>query len=197
MALREEEQKLPARYLFRKGVPAFLFAVFVSVIIHFLAHLLVGILSSRSAINIENHIDFITNAHPAATVAGPISTFVIALVSFWYFLHNPGNLFAASLAFVNASTRLIETISVFFQMLIHKKTTLVVDESLSLSIIPLSNPTLAVVFLCFLSLSLIILTLIIVHDSKGIPYKWLVASVLFILTISLEKIIWQVFRLLV
>ncbi|MBI5019863.1 MAG: hypothetical protein HZB59_00305 [Ignavibacteriales bacterium] len=197
MALREEEPKLPRKYLLQKGIPLFLLAVLVSIIFHFLTHALFGSIIGKSNLDIAGSTEFVTNYHPVAAAAGTIVTLIVAFVSFWYFLHNPQNLFAASMAFVNASMRLTEIVTVFIQMLIYKKTTVIADESIWLSLIHFNNPTPIIVLLCFLSLVIIFLTIIIVHDSRCIPYKWGIALILFILLIPLENFIWTLLRLLV
>jgi hypothetical protein len=197
MALREEEPKFQAKYLVRKGIPLFLLAVVVSVLLHSLAQTLIGSMIGKSSLNVAGSSEFLINHHPVAAAAGTIATLVIAFVSFRYSLHYPHNLFAVSMAFVNASMRLTEIVTVFIQMLIYKKTTVIADESILLSLIPLNNPTPIIVLLCFLSLVVTFLTIIIVHDSRRIPYKWGIALLLFILLSPLENFIWMIFRLLV
>jgi hypothetical protein len=151
MALREEEPKFQAKYLVRKGIPLFLIAVVISVLLHSLAQTLIGSMIGKSNLNVAGSSEFLINQHPVAAAAGTIFTLVIAFVSFRYSLHFPHNLFAVSMAFVNASMRLTEIVTVFIQMLIYKKTTVIADESILLSLIPLNNPTPIIVLLCFLS----------------------------------------------
>ncbi len=194
MALREDEPKYRPKTLITIGIPAFLLAVLISVVTHQYAHFIVDkIASKKDTIRGSNivFIDFhgMSFSSPVAAAAGPAWTFVLALISFGFFLHNPKNLFAAAMAFVNASARLPETITVFLQLLIHKKTTLLVDESFSLSLFKLTDPTISIICLCFFSLTILFLTIIIVHDTKMIPRKWLVAIILFITSIPLEYLI--------
>ena len=185
MPLKEEEPKHPLRKLLILGIPAFMLAVVVSTTTHQYAHSLATKAAMRSL-----YSPALTNSFSAA--AGPTWTFVLALVSFGFFLHNPKNLFAASMAFVNASTRVIETISVFFQMLLHGKTSIIADESLSLSLIPFKDPTISIVMLCFFSMITLFLTLIIIHDTKTVPRKWLVAMILFLLLGPMENYVMRV-----
>lgn len=193
MALREDEPKHTLQILLKVGIPSFLLAVILSTITHQLAHLGAAKLTVPSTIDImanDGNLDTIHSGHPFASAAGPIWTFFLALVSFGFFLRYPRNLFAASMAFVNASSRVTETISVFFQLLFHNKTTMIVDESLSLALIPLKDPTISIVMMCFFSIITLYLTIIVVHDLKTVPWKWLVALVLFVILGPLENIIW-------
>jgi hypothetical protein len=194
MALREDEPKYPPKTLITIGIPAFLLAVLISVVTHQYAHFIVDkIASKQEAISSSNivYIDFhgMSFSSPVAAAAGPAWTFLLALISFGFYLHNPRNLFAAAMAFVNASARLPETITVFLQLLIHNKTTLLVDESFSLALFKLTDPTISIICLCFFSLTILFLTIIIIHDTKMIPWKWLVAIILFITMIPLEYLI--------
>lgn len=172
----------------------FLLAAVISVVTHYYAHFIAHyIFSDHSAAYVFTagtiNLHGIASITPIMAAAGPIWTFGLALASFGLYLHNPRNLFAASMAFINACYRLPETITVFLQLLIQGKTTLLVDESFSLSLIKLNDPTVSIVFLCFFSLTILFLTITIVHDTKMIPWKWLVAVVLFIALIPLDNLI--------
>ncbi len=83
------------------------------------------------------------------------------------------------MAFVNATARLPEAVTVFFQYLLHGRTALQVDESISLSLMGLTDPTIPTVIMCFYSLLLLFFSIIVVHDIKAVRYKWAIALVLF------------------
>ncbi|MDI6765661.1 MAG: hypothetical protein QME52_02400, partial [Bacteroidota bacterium] len=76
--------------------------------------------------------------------------------------------------------------------LVYNKTTLIVDESISLSLINLRDPTISIVFMCFFSITILYLTITIIHDTKMIRWKWWVALTLFVLLIPLEKWMWRI-----
>ena len=202
MALLEEIPKYKLKTLVMIGIPAFLIAVVISAGSHQFVHFLVDKIATRSqevvgSASVKINLHGMTSDSPVAAAAGPIWTFMLALVSFWFYLHNPKNLFAASMAFVNASCRLPDTITVFLQLLLHSKTTMLTDESFSLTLLKLDDPTISIVLLCFFSLTLFFLTIIIIHDTKMVPWKWLVALLLFISMITMENIIWKVISLMI
>ncbi|MBI3766335.1 MAG: hypothetical protein HY277_07530 [Ignavibacteriales bacterium] len=195
MALIEEEPKHSWKILTFIGIPAFFIAVVLSLMIHQYSHIIINrtVCKSESRTKIVKVVDFqmLEAGCPISSVAGVSSTFVLALASFAFYMKYPRNLFAASMAFVNASTRLPETVTVFLQLVIHNKTHLVVDESSSLSLIHLKDPTIAVIIMCFFSLTVIFLTIIVIHDTKTVPWKWLVALTLFCLLGPVENIFWR------
>lgn len=196
MPYRNDEPKYPAKKLLLVGIPAFFLAVLISTVTHEYAHFVVNKFACNGTeiglgISYIDIPDMQSNC-PLAAAAGPAWTFMLALASFGYYLHNPRNLFAAAMAFVNASSRIPETITVFLQLLVHNKTTLIVDESLSLYLFNLKDPTISIVFMCFFSITIVFLTLTIINDTKTISWKWLIALVLFIALIPLEYIILEV-----
>jgi len=197
MAILEEIPKYKLKTLMIVGIPAFLIAVIISAGSHQFIHFLADKIATRSQ-EVVGTTPAKINLHgmetdsPVAAAAGPIWTFMLALASFWFYVHNPKNLFAASMAFVNASCRLPDTVTVFLQLLLHSKTTMLTDESFSLTLLKLDDPTISIVLLCFFSLTLFFLTITIIHDTKMVPWKWLVAIILFICLIPLENIIWNV-----
>jgi len=194
MALREEESKYSTQKLLMVGIPSFVAAVLISTITHNLAHIITKKLVTSMEINsIEYYIggENIHFHHPYVSAAGPIWTFALALISFGFFLRYPQNLFAASMAFVNASSRTVDSVPVFIQLLLHSKTTIVTDESISLAILRFKDPTISIVMMCFFSIITLYLTVIIIHDLKIVPWKWLVALVLLILLMPLQSIIFE------
>jgi hypothetical protein len=196
MPLIEDKPKYSAKTLIIIGIPAFLAAVVISTASHqYIHHIADNIfVGSKEYTNmfcpgIKLHGLFMTS--PVAAAAGPIWTFFLAIVSFGLYLHNPRNLFLGSMAFVNASSRMPETITLFLQLLLHNKTTLLTDESISLVLLRLNDPTISIVLLCFFSLTIFFLTITIVHDTKTVPLKWLIAAILFILLIPLQDFLWN------
>ncbi len=196
MALLEDEPKQSWPKLVFIGIPSFVLAVLISILSHQYAHILAnryacGIDEGQTALMaiVDLHATRVTC--PLSSAAGPSWTFFLALVSFAFYLRHPRNLFAAAMAFVNASIRLPETLTVFLQLLLHNRARIVVDESTSLALIHLKDPTLSVVFMCFCSITVFYLTITIVHDTKMVPWKWLVAVVLFVALTPLQLLLWN------
>ena len=192
--LHEEEEHLPRRTLLAFGIPSFLSALVLSLMFHQWAHVVVlrhacggtG-MQIIKAINIGGmHTEC-----PASSLAGVVATFVLALASFALYMRFPRNLFFGSMAFINAILRLPEAVAVFFQLLIHRKTELHVDESIAISLMRLQDPAAATVILCFFSLITFFLAITIIHDTRMVRSKWLVAIGLFIAMIPLESILWR------
>ena len=197
MPLIEAEPYLPAKKLLLVGLPAFILAAVVSTLTHQYAHifastLLCGVGRSPGTIPVTAADFHAFEAAPCAlaSLAGPAWTFVAALASFAWYMRQPQNLFIGALAFVNASTRLPETITVSLQLLFHNRAKLAVDESASLALLNLKDPTVSVVLMFFYCLVTAFLTVTIVHDTKTVPWKWLVALGLFVLLRPLEHLIW-------
>jgi len=198
MPIIEDVPKYKSKTLITIGIPMFLLAVIISAASHQYIHFIVDKISAHSvervgAVTLNMDLHGIASESPVAAAAGPIWTFLLALASFGFYAHNPRNLFAASMAFINASCRLPETVTVFMQLLLHSKTTMLTDESFSLSLLKLDDPTISIVLLCFFTLTLFFLTITIIHDTKTVPWKWLIAFILFICLIPLQDFIWKVF----
>lgn len=191
MALLEEQPKLGIRYLIGRGIPYFLLAVILSMIVHLLAHLAVNLFGSHPTLTLGDNSEFIAAGRPVSALSGTVATIASAIIFFRYSLHHPENLFYFLMAFVNAAIRLPEYVIVFAQMLMYKKTDLVSDESISLLLIALPNPTIPIVILCGASILLGVLTIIIVHDSRNVPYKWGIALGLFLLLQPMESFGWR------
>jgi len=176
---------LSARRVLLTGIPLFIAAVAISLITHRQAHRFgeaafcndpsPAVLPVISLMNLES---------PAGTcgmsaLAGQSWTFGLAILSFALLLRYPRNLFLMSMAFINATARLPEAVTVFLQYLIHSRTVLHVDESVSLTLIGLTDPTIPTVIMCFYSLLLLFFSIIVVHDVKAVRYKWTIALGLF------------------
>jgi hypothetical protein len=189
MALIEEPKKYPLATILWIGIPSFLIAAIISIGSHIGAHYVAGLILPRFE-NLQSTFAGIPQGYystnPFSALFGLIWTFILAIGSFAFFLHHPRNLFATSMAFINTALRLPEMVSVFLQFLFYNRTTFQVDESYSLYLLRITDPTLLVLFLCFFSLSMLFLLVIIVHDTKTIPWKWLVAIGCFI-AITLMK----------
>jgi hypothetical protein len=167
------------------GIPALLVAVALSMMAHEQAHRIglstfcgenTGSLASTVSLGgVENGSD----GCGMSALAGQLTTLGLGILSFALVLKYPRNLFFAAMAFVNATSRLPESITVFLQYLIHNGTTLHVDESVSLSLMGLSDPTIPTVIMCFYSLLLLFFAIIVVHDLKTVRFKWPIAFALF------------------
>lgn len=185
MALLQDEPPISARVLLLRGIPFFLLAVALSLIVHDQAHVFGGTAFCGGDDELFRTAGFLPNAEDSAAdcgmsaLAGQLTTLGLAIISFALFLRYPRNLFLLSMAFVNATTRLPETLTVFLQYLIHNETSLRVDESASLTLIGLSDPTIPTVIMCFYSLLLLFFSIIVVHDIRGVRYKWPIALSLF------------------
>ncbi|HMD13824.1 MAG TPA: hypothetical protein VKI62_04300, partial [Bacteroidota bacterium] len=196
MAFIQEEPKHPIRVLILVGIPAFILAVCISIISHQFIHKLVD-KSACSAQTTQAHlvsaIDSIIphTTCPLSSAAAALWTFCLALVSFTLYLRFPRNLFFGAMAFVNASIRLPETITVFLQLLFNTKNRLMVDESRSLALLRLHDPTISVVLMSFFSLTVLFLTITIVHDTKTIRWKWAVAFGSFLILSPLQNVVWN------
>ena len=195
MQLLEEEQKLPRRKLLLFGVPAFIFALTLSLTIHQWAH----VVTFKHAcgpqdVQLIKAVD-LKGAHtacPLSSLAGTGSTFVLALLCFALYMRFPHSLFFGSMAFINAILRLPEAVTVFFQLLLNRKANLNVDESMALELLRFRDPAAATVILCFFSLTIFFLAVTIIHDTRMIRRKWLIALGLFLAMIPLENILWRV-----
>jgi len=194
MPLLEDEPKLPGRKLLTIGLPSFFVAMIVSLLVHQAAHLLVlKNACGGTTISWSDPLSFDvpTVECPVASLAGLIATFLLGLVSFAIYMRFPQNLFWGLMAFINASMRIPETIRVFLQLLISQKSDLPYDESVALNLLHVHDPVVGIVILCFLSITLISLTVIIIHDTRMVASKWVIAGSLFIVMIPLETLLWR------
>ncbi len=198
MPLIEDDEQYSVKKLLLLGLPSFILAVFISFTTHEYAHIVVSKAVCGSAQeNILHEVSFGTvqenhSMCAMSSFAGISWTFFLALASFGMFMRHPRNLFIASMAFINASSRIPETVTVFLQMLFHSRAKLVVDESSSIALLNLHDPTIAVLILFFFSLSIVCLTITVLHDVKMMKWKWPIALILFILMGPLEHLIWKV-----
>jgi hypothetical protein len=197
MPLIEDEAKHTTKTLLTIGLPSFVAAAAISIALHQCAHAIVSAnVCSESVANTSDILPVCSygGRHVScalSSAAGPLATFVLALVSFAVYLRFPRNLFVGSMAFINAAARLPETIGVFAQVFLHNRSTLAVDERFSLSLIHLQDPTLGMLILCFFAITIFFLTIIVVHDTKTVPWKWLVAFVLFVILGPLQQVEWK------
>lgn len=191
----QDEQRLSPRTLLLFGVPIFVISVALSVFVHQYAHAVVGrlaceaqSLSPRNVLNLQQN----RFGCPTGVLAGPVATFALAVISFALFMRSPRNLFFASMAFINASARIPDAVSAFFSLLVHQKPQAGIDESALVDLLRYQDPTIATVILCFSLLTVICLTLIVVHDTHIIPRKWIVAPVLFAGMLLVQNAVWGI-----
>ncbi len=193
MALLQDEPTISYRTLLLVGIPSFIVAVAISLLSHQHAHRLgdqtfcgdrpAAVTTAVSLLNLETP----PGECGLSALAGQAWTFGLALVSFALLLRFPRNLFVMSMAFVNATARLPEAITLFLQYLINSRTALIVDESVSLSLMGLTDPTIPTVIMCFYSLLLLFFSIIVVHDIKALRYKWPIALGLFLVIGFIES----------
>ena len=194
--LIEPEPRYSTKFLILLGVPSFILAVALSLCVHQYAHQAAkkyscgAGTSGTSVVSIIERTDDASGC-PTAALAGVSSTFIVAVLSFAFFLHHPKNIFFASMAFVNAASRLPETLTVLFQLLFHQQATIAVDESTALKLMHFKDPTAGVVLLFFYALTMIFLSLTIIHDTRIVPRKWLIALILFVGLAPLENLLWK------
>jgi hypothetical protein len=189
MPLIEEEAPHSLRTLLAVGVPSFVAAVAISVVTHQTAHHLIG---NAVCGGVVEPAGFHTAEAPCAlgSLAGPVWTFALAIASFAVMLRRPHNLFFSMMAFVNASIRLPETLSVFFRLLVHDVAEKGIDEGSSLGLLRLHDQTIPTVIMCFYSIMVVFFALIVVHDMRRVPYKWAVALGLFLVLGFVEEGVW-------
>ncbi|HUL44885.1 MAG TPA: hypothetical protein VLY03_11065 [Bacteroidota bacterium] len=196
MSLIEEEPRHPVRTLLLVGCPSFLLAIVLSFASHEFVHLLVNKAACVPTAETTAVFSLGDTTEPHTTCAlssalGTIWTFALAIVFFSLYLRHPRNLFIGAMAFVNASMRIPESFTVFLQLLFNTRTRLQVDEYRSLALLGLKDPTISVLLMCFFSLTVLFLTITIVHDTKTVPWKWGVAFVLFILLGPIQNFLWS------
>ncbi len=193
MALLQDEPTISRGTLLLAGIPSFILAVAISLLSHQQAHRLgeksfcgdrgAAVIPAASMLNLETP----PGDCGLSALTGQIWTFGLAIVSFALLLRFPRNLFLMSMAFVNATARLPEAITLFLQYLINSQASLRVDESVSLSLMGLTDPTIPTVIMCFYSILLLFFSIIVVHDVRAVRYKWPIALGLFLATGFIES----------
>ena len=196
--LIEPESRYSLRVMLFVGIPSFVAAVIISLAVHSATHIATEKYSctpgTTAAHTVVDIFDYTENESgcPSAALAGIVSTCLLAFGSFALFLHHPRNIFLASMAFVNASRRVPESFIVFFQLLFKREATHISDESLSMQLLHFKDPTAFVVILCFYTLTMLFLSMTIVHDVRIVKHKWIVAAALLIILVPLENFFWKV-----
>ena len=183
MPLIENEPHHSRRMLIFLGVPSILLAIVLSSLTHQYGHAIAEQFLCSAGHQHTFQLSHTADATdgtvcPIASLVGAASTFFLALVSFALLVHNPRNIFVAAMAFVSATWRLPETLAVFAQMTLYHKTSLIVDESIALQLIRLKDATGSIVLLCFYSIVVVFFSIIIIHDTKFLRWKWSVAAIL-------------------
>jgi hypothetical protein len=203
MALLRDEQTLSAGRLLLVGIPSLVIAVAISLVSHHQVHRICDAAYCNEAPAVVSpalSLADLETSHGTcgmSALAGQLWTFALAVASFALLMRFPRNLFLMSMAFVNATARLPETVTVFLQYLINSRTALHVDESVSLSLIGLSDPTIPTVIMCFYSLLLLFFSIIVVHDVRAVRFKWPIALGLFLAMGYIETgVIWALTPLL-
>ncbi len=197
MALLQDEPTISSRRLLLVGIPCFIIAVAISLLSHQHAHRLgertfcgdrgAIVMPASSLLNLETP----PGDCGFSALSGQIWTIGLAIASFALLLRFPRNLFVMSMAFVNATARLPEAITLFLQYLINSRAALHVDESVSLSLMGLTDPTIPTVIMCFYSILLLFFSIIVVHDVRTVRYKWPIALGLFLATGFVESgVLW-------
>jgi hypothetical protein len=200
MALLHDEPTLPAKRLLLLGAPALLFAVAISLVTHIEAHRFgdAAFCGGRTAPVVSPAFWLIDPETPPATcamsaLAGQAWSFGLALASFALLVRFPRSLFLMSLAFVNATARIPESITIFLQYLIHNRTSMNVDESAALSLIDAADPAIPMVIMCFYTLFLLFFSIIVVHNVKSVRHKWPIAFGLFLVMVYIERgVLWAI-----
>ena len=193
MPLIEPERTHSTKVLLFVGIPSFILALLVSLIVHQYARDVVRIHLCNG--ESEKRISFIKQPPalssgigcPWAAAAGISATLILALVAFGMFVHFPRNLMFASLAFINATARLPDAITLFSQYVLNAKAKLANDEQAALGLLHFKDPTAYFVILLFYILCLFFFTVIIIQDAKVVKWKWLVAIASFIAAEPLRR----------
>src|SRR3989442_12100524 len=96
-----DEPKLPRRRLFVVGLPAFLAAIVLSILVHEYSHVIARrLLSDASFVQTQESpgVEQAPRHSPLQDLAGPIGTFLLAVVSFPLFVRLPHNRLFPALA---------------------------------------------------------------------------------------------------
>ena len=194
----EEVQKLPASRLLVVGLPAFILSIVLSILIHEYAHVLAHrLVSGTSSTQTAGTpaVEATTGSSPVEALAGPSATLLVAVVSFALLVRFPGNLFFSSMAFVNAAGRLPETLTLCAQLFFRENATAGTDESSILTLLHFQNPTAGLVILCFYSMILMFMSVAVIHESKTVPWKWLIALGMLAVTIPAQPVLARIIGL--
>jgi hypothetical protein len=188
----EEDAKLSGGKLILVGVPAFLSALLVSLILYQFSQLIAhriqhGILpAGDSQVTAPRQGPFMT---PFEALAGPVMNIVVAIGSFALFVRFPKNLFLSALAFISSSGRLREMLELWIQLFFRRAGPIEADEGSLVTALHLHNPTAAIVILTFVALALLFMSITVVHETRVVPRKWLVAACTVALLIPLQPLL--------
>ena len=182
MPFVEEIPKLAPRALLERGIPALLAATVLSVLTHQYTHIIANnVFCSGDSAGSLSEIRLLDNHIQAncgiSSAAGPLWTFFLALLSFALFLRHQESLFFSSMAFVNACYRLPHAVGMIYRLSLSNRTAIPADESLSLALVNIKDPSGLIAILFFYSLISTFLAITIIHDLKILPAKWLIAVV--------------------
>ncbi len=177
LTLADDADKLSARRLLLAGVPAFVLSIVASMLIHGYAHAIAHTLLPRESTLQSAAIE---------ELAGPAASFILALLSFAAFVRSPKNLFFSSLAFVSAAGRLPAALVICIRLFFNREAPPVADEGGLLPLLGLHNPTAGLVILCFYSMILLFLCIAVIHESRAVPWKWLMAAAMLAVLIPVQ-----------
>ncbi|GEM_PF-2071033 len=195
MPLIEPEAAHSNRVALLAGIPSLIAAVIVSLIIHQYVHTIVRkhACEGRSDMQVTSisfqHSSIDTTDCPLSSLAAVSATLILALGSFGIFIHSPRNLFFAAMAFINATARLPEAITLLSQFVVNKQSKLISDESSALTLLHFKDPTAYTVILLFYVVSLFFFAVTIIHDARALRGKWLIALALLLLMWPLQQIL--------
>jgi hypothetical protein len=199
MPLVGDEPKYSAKLLLIAGVPIVIVTFCFSLVWHHTAHAAAGKYLSPAEQSAEAFtvklVDQPQGIIPA--LAGLGATAVLAVASFALFIHYPRNLVAASLAFVNASSRIPDAWRAIICTFTGSEPAPAGDEWVALHSLHFKDPTASLVILGFYLLTLIFFSIFVVHDARMVPRKWIVALVVFVLAIRGEGIVWDILSRLI
>src|ERR1041385_3298472 len=191
-----DEPKLPPARLFAVGLPAFLAAILLSILVHESSHLIARrLLASAAPVQTHAGLEAGNPAQhsPLEELAGPFGTFLLAVGSFALFVRVPENLFFSAMAFVNAPARLPQTLLFCPQLFFRRNTPAETEEGSLLALLHLHNPTAGLVILCFFSLLLLFMSITVIHESRSVPWKWLVALGMLAVFIPVQPLLSRLF----
>jgi len=210
MPLVEDEPKYSPKLLLIAGIPIFVLTFSFSLLWHHTAHALAdkylpsaeqapsGEAGSRGQDPVFPDGKLIDQPQgKIPSLAGLGATVMLAIASFALFIHYPKNLVLASLAFVNATSRIPDASQAFAATITGSVPRIAGDEWVALHLLHFKDPTASLVVLGSYLLTTIFFSIFVVHDVKMVPRKWAVAFLLFALALPGERIAWGVLSRLI
>ena len=193
MPLLEREPHASLKTLLLFGVPSLFIAVVCSMLLHNYIHEVVRnrvcheVAQPRQVSVSFSQVGELPADCPLAALAAIGATLALGLAAFGLLVHFQRNILFAAFAFVNATMRLPEALTLFAQMALKRTPPLLCDEWSAFQLVHFKDSTAYLVILWFYLLSLFFFTVFVIHDSKSIPRKWLVAILLFVALPPFER----------